>query len=233
MLKKSLLYSALAITAFNPLALCAASQTETHTTKTDTSVTTTTEGDVAPASTGTTTSTTMNDSAITEQVKALFQKNTLLGGKNIAVETKNHQVMLSGKVDTDMEYERAVSLAESVQGVNEVNADNLVVKDSKSPLADTYITAKVKGSLMKEKLFGDKEIEYWPVTVETKNGVVYLAGTVDTDAQRNNIVSIVEKVKGVKSVKSALTTGAKNTESDAGMTNQDNNEMNKAKDSTE
>jgi len=54
-------------------------------------------------------------------------------------------------------------------------------------------------------MFGDKDIEYWPVSVETKNGVVYLTGTVDTSTQKTNIENLVKTIKGVKSVNSTLT----------------------------
>ncbi|WP_131783332.1 BON domain-containing protein [Legionella gresilensis] len=212
MLKKSLLCSALAITAASQLEAFAASHTNTSTTSTQNHTTTTPMHGNTTATTPTTstsntvnTQSAVNDTAMADQVKALYQKSPLLKDKNIKITATNHRVILSGKVDTDMEYERAISLAESVQGINDVNADNLLVKDSKSPLADTFITAKVKGSLMKEKLFGDKDIEYWPVSVETKNGVVYLAGNVDTNEQRTNIENLVKKVSGVKSVKSSLT----------------------------
>ncbi|MGQ3888719.1 BON domain-containing protein [Legionella sp. CNM-1927-20] len=237
MLKKSLLCSALAIAAVNPLGVFAASQTDTTTsTQSNTGTiptTTPTQGDTTATTPTTTTNTTqtvntqsaVNDTAIIDQVKALYQKSPLLKGKNINITATNQQVILRGQVDTDMEYERAISLAESVQGVNDVNADHLLVKDSKSPLADTFITAKVKGTLMKEKLFGEKDIEYWPVSVETKNGVVYLAGNVDTNEQRTNIENLVKRVSGVKSVKSSLTVNQNaNSTNNAGTNNnhQDN-----------
>ncbi|MFC3907666.1 BON domain-containing protein [Legionella dresdenensis] len=144
------------------------------------------------------------DTAITAKVKALFAKSSLIKGRDISVVTVNRKVILSGTVDTDLQYERAIVLAGSVDDVRDVDADTLIVKSSESPMADTYITAKVKGRLLKEKIFGDKDIEYWPVSVETKNGIVYLAGSVETAKQRSNIVNLVKGVKGVKSVKSSL-----------------------------
>jgi hyperosmotically inducible protein len=108
-----------------------------------------------------------------------------------------------GEVNTDLQYEEAVSLAQSIDGVTDVNADKLQVKASKAPMDDTYITAK--GIILKEKLFGSKSVEYWPVKIETKDGVVYLSGVVDTDDNRTNIVTLIEGINGVKSVKSAIT----------------------------
>jgi hyperosmotically inducible protein len=144
------------------------------------------------------------DTATTAKIKALYVLSPLIKTLAITVVTTNNDVTLSGTIDTDMQYEKAVSLAQSVDGVTDVNADNLIVKESKSSLADVYITAKAKGTLMKEKLFGSKSVEYWPVTIETKDGVVYLAGKVGTDDQRANIIKLVEGIKGVKSVKSVI-----------------------------
>jgi hyperosmotically inducible protein len=145
------------------------------------------------------------DTVTTTKIKALYLVSPLIKTLAITVVTVNHDVILTGTVDTDMQYEEAVSLAQSVDGVTDVNADALMVKASQAPLADTYITAKAKGTIMKEKLFGSKSVEYWPVTIETKDGVVYLAGQVKTDAQCANIIKLVEGISGVKSVKSVIT----------------------------
>lgn len=147
----------------------------------------------------------LSDTAITAKIKGLYVLSPLIKTLDISVTTMNKNVALTGKLDTDMQYEEAVSLAQSVDGVANVDADKLMVSESKAPLSDTYITAKAKGTIMKEKLFGDKAVEYWPVSIETKDGVVYLSGAVDTDIERANIVKLIEGIKGVKSVKSGIT----------------------------
>ncbi len=182
MFKKTLVCAALALASVGPVTGFANTDTNAPTVKTQ-----------------------LSDSAVTAKVKAKFAMSPVVKALNVSVTTTNGDVALAGTVATDMEYERAVALAESVDGVSDVNADNLKVTSSKSPMGDTYITAKVKGSLLKERLFGDKEVEYWPVSVETKNGVVYLTGTVDTAEQQNNIAKVVQGIKGVKSVQSTIT----------------------------
>lgn len=147
----------------------------------------------------------IDDTAITAKVKVLYAKTPLIKTTDISVTTVNNTVFLTGQVATDQEYEKAISLAKSVKEVNDVDAAKLQVSSSQTPIHDTYITAKVKGALLKERLFGDKEVEYWPVKVETKNSVVYLTGKVDNQAQKNNVVKVVKRVKGVKSVNSTLT----------------------------
>jgi len=180
MLKKTVLCGVLAFTIISPLVVNA-----------DTSTTREVENR-------------FSDTAITTKIKGLYVLSPLIKTLDITVVTTNHNVALTGTVDTDMQYEEAVLLAQSVNSVTEVNADKLNVSASKAPLADTYITAKAKGTIMKEKLFGSKSVEYWPVTIETKDGVVYLAGKVDTDEQRANIVKLIEGIHGVKSVKSVI-----------------------------
>lgn len=146
----------------------------------------------------------IDDTAITAKVKMVYAKSPLIKTTDISVTTVNHTVFLAGQVATDQEYEKAISLAKSVKEVDDVDAAKLQVSSSQTPIHDTYITAKVKGTLLKERLFGDREVEYWPIKVETKNSVVYLTGKVDTQAQKKNVLRVVRKVKGVKSVHSSL-----------------------------
>lgn len=146
----------------------------------------------------------VSDAGITATIKALYAKSSVVKMHDISVSTSNKVVTLQGEVATDSQYERAVALAESIHGVNTVDAKQLTVKESKAPLADTYITAKVKGRFLKEKLFGSKTIAYWPVKVETKDSVVYLTGAVKTAAQRANLVKLAQSIDGVNRVDSAI-----------------------------
>ena len=55
-------------------------------------------------------------------------------------------------------------------------------------------TAKLQGKIIKEKLFGDKVIKYWTIKIETKNGSVFLSGTIDNDKQKYNLIHIAQSV---------------------------------------
>ncbi|MBA2710317.1 MAG: BON domain-containing protein [Tatlockia sp.] len=146
----------------------------------------------------------IKDSNITKTIEALYSKSPALQKQSISVITVEQQVVLAGTLNSNQQYERALTLASSVLGVNAINADNLRVRSSKAPLKDTYITAKVKGSFIKEKIFGSKNIELWPITVETKNSTVHLAGEVKNLSQRANLIKIAQAVEGVKKVESDL-----------------------------
>jgi hyperosmotically inducible protein len=144
------------------------------------------------------------DAAITSRIKALYVKSPLVKASHIKVTTINQNVVLSGQVNTKSQYERAITLADTVPEVQAINVDNLSIKASKEPLKDVYTTAKVKSSFLKEKLFGSKAIEYWPVKVETKDSVVYLTGKVSSIEEKRNLIHLAKRVSGVSKVNSAI-----------------------------
>ncbi|KTD22987.1 BON domain-containing protein [Legionella israelensis] len=135
------------------------------------------------------------DSQLQSQVKSALKEYS----EKVQVQVNNGVVALSGQVESDTDYENVITLAESVKGVQDVTVDNLTVKDSKSPLNDAYITAKVKGALIQKDLF-DTDIPSWSIGVETKNGKVFLSGKAASEAEKQQIMQVVKSVKGVQSV---------------------------------
>lgn len=129
----------------------------------------------------------------------------------VEVKVENNIVYLSGELPSDTDYEKAVTVAESMKGVQDVNVDELTVKDSKAPLQDTYITAKVKGALIQADIMG-KDLPSWTVDVETKNGTVYLSGSVATQGDIDNVMQVVKKVNGVENIDNQLVVGDSNPE---------------------
>lgn len=147
----------------------------------------------------------VSDSMITTQIKEAFLKSPILRSSDIKVATQNGIVFLSGLVDTKTQYSEAVSSAEAIPGVKSVNVDKLTVKNSKAPLEDTFITAQIKGVYIKEGLIGT-DVSFINTHVETKNGIVYLSGTLDNSQQINNAIQLAKSIEGVKEVKSTLKT---------------------------
>lgn len=83
---------------------------------------------------------------------------------------------------------------------------------------DTAITAKVKG-----KLAADSETSAMKISVETKDGVVTLTGTVDKDTEKNKAEQLARNTDGVKRVANNLkvepdSMGANNSGKDSGGT---------------
>lgn len=66
---------------------------------------------------------------------------------------------------------------------------------SEQPGTDTWITTKVKSDLL-----ASKGVSGTDVSVETKDGVVWLSGTATTQAEKERTVAKAKAIKGVKSV---------------------------------
>lgn len=143
------------------------------------------------------------DSQLFSQVKAKIEADKSLAGANVNVniESRKQVIILTGIVNSDSQADTMIKLAESTPGVQDVDTSHLQIKESRQPLKDTAITAKVKGKLIREKLFGDDDVTPMTVHVETKNGVVYLTGKAETKQQIENAVKIARSVKNVAKVR--------------------------------
>jgi hyperosmotically inducible protein len=71
-------------------------------------------------------------------------------------------------------------------------------ESSDQPGTDTWITTKVKAELMTTK-----DIPSTEITVTTTNGVVTLAGVVDTKAEVEKSIAVAKAIKGVQKVDSS------------------------------
>ena len=146
----------------------------------------------------------VSDSYITTKIKAQLLSNSETHMLNIAVETNSGMVTLSGMVGTVSEAVDAVQIAQSTQGVKDVDASGLVLsQNSQQPLTDAYITAKVKGVFIQDKLFGSN-VPIMSISVTTKNGTVYLSGTVSNRRIAKRAVSLAKQVDGVNTVVSII-----------------------------
>lgn len=150
------------------------------------------------------TSSTAEDAKLTLQVKSKLALEKGIPSGKISVDTNEGVVFLKGNVDFAEQVNKAVEIAGKVEGVKNVDASHLEVQGSSQPLTDTYITAKVKGVFLREKLFGDRTTVDFGIKVETRDGVVYLKGEVDNDNLERSAVSLARQVEGVKNVVSNI-----------------------------
>ena len=74
-----------------------------------------------------------------------------------------------------------------------------VAKDTKTVVTDSWLTSKTKIAL-----FADDRVKGSEVKVETKDGVVYLRGKVDSADAKAAADSVAKGIDGVKSVKNDL-----------------------------
>jgi len=92
-----------------------------------------------------------------------------------------------------------VAMADSTPAIEKTEAVMLAanenVEEAKDAASDTWITTKVKSTLLAEDATPGMDIE-----VETKNGVVSLSGTVATEAEKEAAVAKARQIKGVTDV---------------------------------
>jgi hyperosmotically inducible protein len=146
-----------------------------------------------------------NDTVITGKVKSSLAINEVTHAQGISVETNDGVVTLSGTTESATEAAQAVEIAESTVGVKGVDTTQLFVKDSNQPMTDTYITAKIKGTFLKNNLTpGELNVPLVNVKVETQRGIVYLRGTVKNARQRAKLIRLAKSVDGVSEVKTTI-----------------------------
>lgn len=134
-----------------------------------------------------------------------ISKDPLLNPLDIQVKLDGSTAHLSGTVHTDMQYERAITIASSLDKIEDVNADKLIIEKSDSVLQDMATSAKIRGKLLRLKFMDGKDIALWPINIDTKNGHVYITGKVDSKAEATMIDKALQSVEGVKQVHSDFT----------------------------
>lgn len=143
------------------------------------------------------------DASITASVKSKLLWSAATDGFDINVDTRAGRVTLAGAVDSAESKAAASRIARNTDGV--VAVDNQLAIDSKTPrrvadkveqgAADGWITTRVKSSLLMSRWVDGTDI-----AVETKNGVVYLSGDVDSPEERALAVELAGNIRGVKKV---------------------------------
>lgn len=166
------------------------------------------------------------DPGITTAVKSKLAADDTVKAYKIDVDTKDHVVTLTGTVDNSAAKERAVTLARTTEGVNNV-IDNLTVAPGATPTtgidekvdsaqkkagdaaerAGEVITDAAITTAVKSKFLADSNVSGLKIDVDTTNGVVTLHGTVPTASEKRRAVELAKETNGVKSVKDDLKVG--------------------------
>lgn len=146
----------------------------------------------------------IDDATLNSAVQSKLASDKLVSDRKITISTKDGVVSLIGKVNTDEEARKAIEITESTPGIKDTDITHLVIEESKQPIADTLIIAKVNGAFAREKLFGDKDISAISIKVNSKNRIVYLTGTADSKKQVKKAIKIAKSVRGVKKVYSKI-----------------------------
>jgi hyperosmotically inducible periplasmic protein len=147
------------------------------------------------------------DAGITGMIKTKLAADDAVKASEINVDTANGVVTLTGNVDSQGARDRAVQLAKETSGVRDVK-DMIAVRsgsgeaDAPEPnrtvgehIDDAGISMRVKARLLDDPLVKGLKID-----VDTRDGVVFLTGTVSGDAERNRAIELARATEGVKDV---------------------------------
>lgn len=151
---------------------------------------------------------------VTTKILAQYYLNPQLKPWNIDVTTSRDGVVtLEGRIDNDKDREEAVRIAKSTDGVQDVRdrlrADDVAATAGTTAsaeasqlgtdLSDTWITTKIRS-----RFFIDPDIKARDISVDTKDGVVVLRGTVGSYSARRQAVSTARNTDGVHEVQDEL-----------------------------
>lgn len=140
----------------------------------------------------------IDDSVITTKVKSALLRDSGLESFDIKVETSKGKVKLSGFVDNQNQMDRAIVVAQGIDGVRTVENKMSIKTDDTSvgtKMDDSAITSKVKAALIK-----DPDIKSLDISVVTRDGEVQLSGFVENQIQIDRAIEIAKEVKGVRNV---------------------------------
>jgi hyperosmotically inducible protein len=145
---------------------------------------------------------TVDDATVTAKVKTALARDPATSAYRIEVESYRGEVQLNGFVESADMKSSATRVAKSVSGVKSVSNNLQVQKGERSAgevVDDGVITAKVKAALI-----SDPTVAAHEVNVQTREGVVQLAGFVDSSTQKSAASEVTRKVAGVKQVDNQL-----------------------------
>lgn len=144
----------------------------------------------------------VDDSTITAKVKTQLARDSATSAHRIDVETFRGDVQLNGFVPSSEMKSEATRVARSVEGVKKVSNNLKVGEGTRTAgevVDDTVITAKVKTALAT-----DSKVAAHEVNVETRDGVVQLAGFVDSSEEKSQAGEVARRIAGVKQVDNQL-----------------------------
>jgi hyperosmotically inducible protein len=152
------------------------------------------------------------DAGLTTKVKAKLAADSTVKAYKIDVDTREKVVTLTGSVNRQVEKDQALALTRETQGVLDV-VDMISVRnaagdgDAPEPprtigdrIDDAGITMAVKG-----RLLDDPEVKGLQIDVDTRDGVVYLTGSVRSPAEMERAISLARNTENVRDVVSNIT----------------------------
>lgn len=145
----------------------------------------------------------VTDTGITTYLNTKISQDQALAANHIVIQTQNGIVVMAGNVVSEKDASAIIQLATSILGVKDVDTSHLNTASGAPLSSDLVLTAKVRGRLARDKFYGGNGLpNVTNIGVESKNGVVYLFGNVETNNQAQALINSVKGVPGVISVQS-------------------------------
>jgi hyperosmotically inducible protein len=151
------------------------------------------------------------DAGITALIKTKLAADDRVRASEINIDTTNGVVTLTGNVDGQDARVRALQLAKETSGVREVK-DMISVRvgtatgEAPDPsrtlgtrVDDAGITMRVKA-----RLLDDPVVKGLQIDVDTRDGVVFLTGSVASAGEREQAIQLAETTEGVRNVEANL-----------------------------
>lgn len=158
----------------------------------------------------------IQDSDLTKQIRdklsaSMFSK----GYEDVSVRVYNGHVQLGGSVPTNADKEKIEREVRHIEGVQALDS-NIAVRDATSAPtkesarfpadkgttpADEQLNKKIRDKVSSGILWDS----YTDVILVTDNGIVLLQGTIKDLNDQKNLVGKIEKIQGVRAVRSNLT----------------------------
>lgn len=144
----------------------------------------------------------VDDLSISSTIKSKLLWSKYADSRAVNIDTQAGRVTLTGVAQSADDKALAERLARGTRGVRAVDNQLSVSSDkgqassdNTNALTDTWITAKVKSTLLYSSNVTGSNIE-----VSTTDGVVTLSGDVDSGAERALAIELTQNVRGVKDV---------------------------------
>lgn len=136
----------------------------------------------------------------------LLLNSAIASADEVTVKTSDGTVYISGNVASDNQAVLLDQVVNAIPEATDSNIENLNIGQTKHPIPDEMLTAKINGGFMRAALFGtDANFDNITIKVETNDGVVTLSGTAESEQQLQNAIAIANLVAGVKKVESQVT----------------------------
>jgi len=151
------------------------------------------------------------EQGVEAKVKSKLAADSEVKASDITVTAKDHVVTLRGNIDSATAKDRALQLARETSGVTSV-VDEIAVRTSENtgdaPDSGRSIGEKVDDAgitmAVKSKLLDDPDVKGSKIDVDTREGIVYLTGTVRSETEKTKAVQLAKDTKGVRDVQPNL-----------------------------